>query len=96
MQRALARAHQRLQGNHPRRPPAPFARTTEILCDILLAASAVAFLAGVGLTVWAIVGRLGLVQLCSGLALLAIGPVLLLIWERVAWEPFGRRLSQLS
>ena len=96
MQRALSRAHQRLQGNHPRRPAAPFARTIEILCDILLAAAAVAFLAGVGLTAWALVSGPGLVQLLSGLALLVVGPVLLLIWERVAWEPFARRLSQLS
>ena len=96
MQRALARAHQRLQGNHPRRPSAPFARTTEILCDILLAAAVVAFLAGVALFVWAIVSGLGLFKIFAGLALLAIGPILLLIWERVAWEPFGRNLSQLS
>ena len=95
MQRAVARAYQRLQGNHPRRPPAPFARTMEVLCDGLLGLAVVAFLGGVGLIVWGLVAGFAPIRLIAGLVLLAVSAVLLLLWERFAWEPFIKQFSQL-
>lgn len=67
----------------------------ELGCDLLLIAAGVAALGGFGLAVWGMLGAMQPVKIVIGLGLFALGPVLLLIWERVAWEPFAERLSHL-
>lgn len=95
MQRAVKRAYLRLQGAHPRRPPSPLARTMELLCDGLLGLAAMGFLGGLGLIVWSLVAGLWPAPLVAGLVLLVLSAVLLLVWERLAWEPFIKQFSQL-
>jgi len=95
MRRALGRAYQRVQGNHPRRPASPSAKIMTLVCDAMLAAAAIAFVAGVGLVAWSVFAGPEPVRIVVGLALVAIGPMLLLAWERLAWEPFIKRFSQL-
>jgi len=94
MQRTLGRAYQRLQGNHPRRPDGH--RATELFCDALLLLGVLAVPVGAWLFVWGCVARFDLVRLGGGVVFLILGPLVLLLWERLAWEPFGKRLSQLS
>lgn len=96
MQRAIGRARQRLQGEHPRRPKSTIGLLVEISCDLLLAAAAAAVLGGVALVVWAILDGWNPARMVAGLCLLAMGPVILLIWERIAWAPFVEHLSDLS
>ena len=96
MQRAIGRAYQRVKGAHPRRPKSDHSWMVELGCDLLLIAAGVAVLGGFGLVVWEMLGALQPVKIAVGLGLLALGPVLLLIWERVAWEPFVERLSHLT
>jgi hypothetical protein len=96
MQRAIGRAYQRVKGAHPRRPKSDHSWIMELGCDLLLIAAGVAVLSGFGLAVWGMLGVLQPVKIGIGVGLLALGPVLLLLWERVAWEPFAERLSHLS
>lgn len=96
MQRAIGRAYQRVKGAHPRRPKSTHRWMAELGCDLLLIAAGVALLGGFGLAIWGMLGGLQLVKIVLGLGLLVLGPILLLLWERVAWEPFVERLSHLS
>lgn len=96
MQRTLNRVYQRIQGNHPRRPPSLPGRAMELLCDVLLVLAVSAVLAGVILVVASLIDGLPLLRLGLGLASLALGPALLLLWERLAWAPFAKRLSELT
>ncbi|MGZ6015779.1 MAG: hypothetical protein ACXWKM_08535 [Phenylobacterium sp.] len=96
MQRAIGRAYQRVKGAHPRRPKSSHRWMVELGCDLLLIAAGLAVLGGFGLAVWGMLGAMQPVKIAVGLGLLALAPVLLLIWERVAWEPFAERLSHLS
>lgn len=96
MQRALNRAYQRLQGNHPRRPKTDFSWLAHLGTDALLVSAVLAVLAGAGLIVWAFADGVQAARLTAGLALIALGPALLYLWERVAWKPFAERLSKLT
>ena len=95
MKRGLGRAYQRFRGNHPRRPASRSSRAMEIVCDGLLASAVMAFVGGLGLTVWSLFRGIEAIPLVSGLALLALSPALLFLWERLAWEPFMKGFSQL-
>lgn len=96
MQRAVGRAYQRLKGAHPRRPKSPYSGLLELACDLLLACAGAAVAGAVGVLIWGVVGGFAMwIGLASfGLAVLAAG--LLLTWEKVAWEPFVERLTELS
>lgn len=94
MQRTLGRAYQRLQGNHPRRPDGQ--RGMEVFCDALLALGVLALPAGVALIVWGCLARFEPIRIVAGSALVILSPLVLLLWERLAWEPFREHLSQLS
>ncbi len=96
MQRQLGRAYQRLQGAHPRRPPSLSGHAMEFFCDVLLALAATSLVGGLGLIVWSFFPALSPLRLGAGLAALVASPLLLLLWERLAWEPFAKRLAQLS
>ena len=96
MRRAIGRAYQRVKGVHPRRPKSNDSRVAEFGCDLLLIAAGVAVLGGFGLGAWGLVGALQPLKILLGLGLVGLGLALLLFWERVAWEPFAERLSQLS
>lgn len=96
MRRAIGRAYQRMKGAHPRRPKSSYSLIFELGCDLLLIAAGVAVLGGLGLVVWGVLGVLAPLWIILGLGLIALGPILLLLWERVAWEPFAERLSRLS
>ncbi len=96
MQRTLGRAYQRLKGNHPRRPEGWGHRAMEIFCDALLAFGALAIPIGIGLVVWGCATGFVVGRLAAGAILVTLGPVALILWEHLAWEPFGERLSQLS
>ena len=94
MQRTLGRAYQRLQGNHPRRPDGQ--RAMELFCDVLLAFGVIAFPAGVALIVWGCLAGFGPIRIVAGSALVILSPLVLVLWERLAWEPFREHLSQLT
>ena len=94
MQRTLDRAYQRLQGKHPRRRQG--ARHMEYLCDALLALGVLAFPAGLALILWGCFARFDPIRLAAGLALAILSPLVLFLWERLAWEPFVQRLSQMD
>jgi hypothetical protein len=68
----------------------------ETFCDLLLAVAIAAFLGGLVLLVLNFIGGFHFAGFALGLASLVLGPVLLLVWERLAWEPFAKRLSQLD
>lgn len=65
-----------------------------------LGLSALGALGGAILLVRATVGGADAAQLMAGAALTGLGGLLLLLWERIAWEPFvrglGRTLAELS
>ena len=94
MQRTLGRAYQRLQGNHPRRPDGN--RTMEAFCDALFAIGLLAFPAGIAVGLWGCIGKFEPSRVAAGLGLIIISPLALLLWERLAWEPFIERLSQMD
>ncbi len=100
MKRATGRAYRRLKGAHPRRPITKTSTFEELGCDLLLGLAGAGMLGGLVLLVWATVTGLLLAQLVAGAALIGLGAVLLLLWERIAWEPFvqelGRTLNGLS
>ncbi len=96
MQRTIGRAYQRLKGNHPRRPEGFGHRVMEIFCDVLLGFGALAIPIGIGLVVWGCLTGFDLARIGIGAALVVVGPLALLAWEHLAWEPFEERLSQLS
>ena len=95
MQRTLGRAYQRLRGNHPRRSPSLDGRAMEIVCDCLLAFAALDFLIGLAFTIWSVLSGAGPMSILAGVILVGLGPLLLLLWERLAWEPLASRLSQM-
>jgi hypothetical protein len=68
----------------------------ELFCDGLLALSVLVFLAGLGLIAWGCIAAFEIVRIVAGVALLILSPVVLLLWERLAWAPFAKHLSQLS
>ena len=90
MKRAAGRAYQRIRGAHPRRPKTGTSLLVDITCDLLLAASAAGLLGGMAVLLWATVSGLDTTRLVAGAALIGVGGVLLLLWERIAWEPFAR------
>ena len=94
MKRAAGRAYQRIKGAQPRRPKSRTSLLVDIACDLLLTASAAGILGGMAVLVWATVSGLRLAQLVSGAALIAVGALLLLLWERIAWEPFAHEASE--
>jgi hypothetical protein len=96
MQRALGRAYQRFQGEHPRRPASASGRAMELICDGLLVLAFASLPAGIGVAVSGLIGGVHPTRLAIGGGLVAAGPLLLLAWERLAWEPFAKRLSQLD
>lgn len=96
MQRALNRAYQRLQGNHPRRPKSNFSWLAHLAADGLLVCAALSFLGGVGLVAWALIDGLDAARLALGVALILLGPALLYLWEKVAWDPFAERLTEFT
>ncbi|HVN01571.1 MAG TPA: hypothetical protein VMT68_15295 [Caulobacteraceae bacterium] len=96
MQRALGRAYQRLQGAHPRRQDTASGRAAEIACDALLVAAGAALIGGLGLVAASLVGGFDPARLALGAGLVAASPALLLVWERLAWEPFAKRLARMD
>lgn len=98
MQRALNRAYQRVQGNHPRRPRARFSILMDIACDVLLVGAAFAFLGGLAVMVWGLAEgfRFEPLRFLVGLAFLAVSPVLLILWDRLAWQSLIKDLSDLT
>jgi hypothetical protein len=94
MKRAVHRAYRRLQGAHPRRPPSKTKILAEIGCDLLLALAVFGILGGAGVLVWATATGFHVTFLLCGVAMIGLGAVLLLIWERVAWDPFVRELGE--
>jgi hypothetical protein len=82
-----------MKGAHPRRPKTPVRWLAELACDLLLTLAAAGLLGGVALALWGLAAGGRLPQLLAGLAAFAIGAVLLLVWERVAWEPFAEELA---
>jgi hypothetical protein len=96
MQRALNRAYQRLQGNHPKRPKTKLSHLAELGADVLLGAAALAVLSGVGLLIWAFADGLAAKKLIGGVVLIALGPLLLRVWERIVWDELADDLSKLT
>jgi hypothetical protein len=94
MKRAAGRAYQRLKGAHPRRPKSQTSKLAEIGCDLLLGMAAFGTLGGLILLVWATMTGLRPERLAAGAALIGLGALLLILWERIAWEPFVRELGQ--
>ena len=94
MKRAVGRAYQRVKGIHPRRPKSRTSLLLDIVCDLLLASSAAGLLGGMGVLLWATVSGLETARLIFGAVLIASGAALLLLWERIAWEPFAHALPQ--
>ncbi len=94
MQRTLGRAYQRLQGNHPRRQDGE--RFMELVCDAILVLAVLDFLGGVALIVWGCITGLEPIRIAAGVVLVILSPLLLLLWERMAWEPFAERLAQMD
>jgi hypothetical protein len=68
----------------------------ELFCDALLVFGVLAFPAGVGLALWGCIAKFEPVRLASGAALTILGPLALLLWERLAWEPFIERFSHMD
>jgi hypothetical protein len=96
MQRALKRAHQRLQGRQPEWGGSEPGLWAKILYDALLTAAGAAFLGGLALIAWGVADRLEVMKVVGGAVLVVLGPALLILWERLVWEPFADKLSQLS
>ena len=94
MQRTLGRAYQRLQGNHPRRADGNW--VMELFYDALFAFGLIAFPAGAALLLWGCIARFEPARMSAGVALMLLSPLALLVWERLAWEPFVERLSQMD
>ncbi len=93
MQRTLGRAYQRLRGGHPRRPEGE--RAMELFCDALFALGVLAFPAGVALISWGCIAKFERIRIAAGAALVILSPLVMLLWERLAWEPVIERLSQM-
>lgn len=97
MRSAIGRAYQRIRGAHPRRPKSRLNFLVEVGCDLLLVLAAAACIGGLAAVAWAIAhGGLAVQPLIVGLTLLATSVGLLLLWEKVAWEPIVETLSKLS
>jgi len=93
--RAVKRAAARMRGDHPR-PGGEEETLRTLLYDLLLIVAAVFALAGVVLIVISLVQGFSAAKLVIGAGLVILGIVLLLLWERLFWEPFARDLSRLS
>jgi len=96
MQRAIGRAYQRLQGAHPRRPRNRYSLLVEIGCDVLLGAVVLSSLAAFALLAWAMYAGFTAAAIALVIGLVGLSAALLLVWERVAWEPLAERLSEIS
>lgn len=100
MKRAVGRAYQRLKGEHPRRPKSKTNGLVEVACDLLLGLAALGMIGGLALLLWATVSGLHPAKLLGGAAAIGLGAGLLLLWERIVWEPaaraLARRLDELS
>ena len=93
--RAFGRAVARVRGDHPRR-----GRKNGLLlmlaCDLGLILAGILLLAGLVLIAVGLVPSFSLPRLLIGVGLGALSVVVLVIWERVFWEPFAHKLAQLS
>jgi len=67
-----------------------------LICDGLLVLGLGALLTGPALIAWGCVANFAPVRMGTGVGLVVVGALVLLLWERLAWEPFGDRLSRLS
>jgi hypothetical protein len=96
MQRAIGRAYQRLQTGYPGPRRNRHGLMVEIGCDVLLTVVVMSSLAAFGLLAWAMYA--GFTGAVIGLALGLVGASasLLLVWERIAWQPAASRISGLS
>jgi hypothetical protein len=95
MRSALNKARERLQNGHPAASH-PAHRVRGLVCDLVLATAASAFLGGLVLVAWAALAGFEPIRLYGGLTLVVLGPMLLLAWEHLFWEPFVRDLSRMS
>jgi hypothetical protein len=68
----------------------------EFGADVLLGAAVVAVLSGAGLLIWAFADGFEAKKLIGGAALIALGPLLLRVWERVVWDELAEDLSKLT
>jgi len=93
IKRAVKRAVARARGDHPGGASKNGLLKT-VLCDLLLVAVALLLLAGFVVVVIALFR--GLAMLLIGAGLLVLGVVLLIVWERLFWEPCARKLSELT
>ena len=96
MQRAIGRAYQRLQSGYPRSRDGRKGLMFEIACDLLLTVVVLGSLAAFGLLAWGMYAGFTGALVGLALGLVAVSASLLLVWERIAWEPLPRRLSGLS
>ncbi len=96
VKRAVGRAARRLKGDHPRRESNPARFGVYVFCDTLLIAAVLALLAGLVMSIMALLQILGWSYLGIGVGLAILSAVFLLIWERVFWEPFAHNLSDLT
>lgn len=94
--RAFKRAVRRVRGDHPRRKSHPARFGIYVLCDLLLIAAGLAFLVGVGFVISGLVQAFDLVDLGIGAGLVLLAPVLLILWEKVFWEPVAHTLERLT
>jgi hypothetical protein len=94
MKRAVHRAYRRFTGAHPRRPRSRASLAAEIGCDLMLALAVFGMLGGAGVLVWATATGFHAGLLLCGALMIGLGALLLLIWERVAWEPFAEKISE--
>lgn len=93
--RAVNRAAARMRGDHPRRN-GEYEALRILLYDLLLIVAGVFALAGLVLVVIGLVQGFSVAKLLIGVGLVALGIVLLLLWERLFWGPIGRGLNKLS
>jgi hypothetical protein len=96
VKRAAKRAMRRIKGDHPHRG-AKVARFGVLLaCDVILIAAAMAFLGGFAFVIVGLVQMIDIVSLGMGVALIVLSALLLILWERVFWEPFAHNLEDLT
>jgi len=62
----------------------------------LLASSGVTVQGGADLAVWALIDRLEVKKLVSGVVFIALGMTLLHVWDKVARQPFAGSVSDLT
>jgi hypothetical protein len=96
VKRAMKRAARRVRGDHPRRTADPARFGLYVLCDLLLLATVISFFAGLAFTVIGLLGAIGVADLVLGLALIGLSILLLILWEKVFWDPFAHHFDELS